>query len=58
MKLKVYKLLGIGALVLLSSGCANVIEFRVPTEFKDKKKIEDPPLTQAPLQSVPKEALG
>jgi hypothetical protein len=26
------------------SGCAGLIEFRTPKEFKDGKLIEDPPL--------------
>ncbi len=26
------------------SGCAGIIEIRVPPEFRGKKQIEDPPL--------------
>ncbi len=32
-----------------SAGCAGIISFDVPEEFKGKKTIEDPPLSQAPV---------
>lgn len=32
--------LGLGA-------CAGVMEFRLPKEFDGKKKVQDPPVTQA-----------
>lgn len=36
------------ALAALAWGCAGVIEFRLPDEFKGRKLKEDPPLSLAP----------
>lgn len=56
MKQGIYSLVALLALALFSNGCAHVIEFRVPQEFKDKKQVEDPPLTKLPVSF--KEAIG
>lgn len=41
------------ALAALNAGCAGIISFSVPEEFKGKKTVEDPPLTyKAPAPQV------
>ncbi len=41
----------IAALAALGTGCAHIVEMRVPREFKGKKQIEDPPVSLAPSQA-------
>ena len=36
-------------LLALCAGCAHVLEFRTPEEFRGKKVKEDPPGTYAPM---------
>lgn len=51
------KLLAALAAGLALSGCAGIVEIRVPREFKDKKKVEDPPLSMI-LPAFDREAAG
>ena len=44
------RLLFVGSLLLLlGAGCAHVLEFRTPAEFRGKKVKEDPPGVYAPM---------
>ena len=36
-------------LLTLGAGCAHVLEFRTPQEFRGQKVKEDPPGTYAPM---------
>jgi hypothetical protein len=38
-------------LLAFAVGCAHVLEFRMPQEFKDGKLVEDPPATSLPVHA-------
>ena len=42
-------LLALLGLLAFAAGCAGVVEFRLPEEFRDGKIIEDPPATSLPI---------
>jgi len=45
------RLLALLGLLALASGCAHVLEFRLPQEFRDGKTVEDPPATALPVHA-------
>lgn len=45
------RLLALLGLLAFAAGCAGVVEFRLPEEFRNGKTVEDPPATSLPLHA-------